>query len=272
MTAELNIDGRRYSFDASAPIDISIPLRFNGPQPNAYGVEPASSVPCEAGALVGDTRRGGSCNFEQHTLIPHCNGTHTECVGHITNERISVGECLRDVFIPAMLVTIEPAAVSGVEDGYSMAIADGDQLITRRQLEDALEGARTEICAALVIRTMPNDESKTTRRYVDEIPPYFTNDAMQFLVERGVRHLLVDMPSVDRLYDEGRLSNHRIFWNIEQGSFETSETMRRRATITELIYVSDDAVDGTYLLNLQIAPFASDASPSRPLLFRILEN
>src|SRR6185369_11692846 len=87
--------------DLSSPIDISIPLNFNGPQPNAYGAEPAWSQACESGDLVGDTRRGGSCNFEQYTLTPHCNGTHTECVGHITLERISVADCLRDVFLPA---------------------------------------------------------------------------------------------------------------------------------------------------------------------------
>src|SRR5437868_14890869 len=87
------------------PIDISIPLDFGGPQPNAYCVETASSRACEYGSLVGDTRRGGSVNFEQITLIPHCNGTHTECVGHITNERISVTECLREFFMPALLVS-----------------------------------------------------------------------------------------------------------------------------------------------------------------------
>ena len=76
--------------DIGEPIDISIPLRFNGPQPNAYGVEPASASACEYGSLVGDTRRGGRVNFERVSFVPHCNGTHTECVGHITNERISV--------------------------------------------------------------------------------------------------------------------------------------------------------------------------------------
>src|SRR5690606_30402711 len=106
----------------SGGIDISIPLRFNGPQPNAYGVEPARSEPVRAGELVGDTRQGGSVNFEQYTFIPHCNGTHTECVGHITNERISVRDCLKDVLIPALLVTVEPTPLS--EPG---AIATGSQ-------------------------------------------------------------------------------------------------------------------------------------------------
>jgi len=30
--------------------------------------------------------------------------------------------------------------------------------------------------------------------------------------------------------------------------------------------------DGSYLLNPQIAPFESDASPSRPILFRVEQN
>jgi hypothetical protein len=66
------------------------PLDFNGAQPNAYGVERATATACEASDLIGDTRRGGSCNFEQIKFIPHCNGTHTECVGHITDERILI--------------------------------------------------------------------------------------------------------------------------------------------------------------------------------------
>src|SRR5947199_6913443 len=96
---KLSIVEAENDIDLGEFFDISIPLRFNGPQPNAFGVEPASSTACQYGDLVGDTRRGGSCNFEQITLIPHCNGTHTECVGHITNERISIRGCLVDVFI-----------------------------------------------------------------------------------------------------------------------------------------------------------------------------
>src|SRR3954453_9106102 len=120
------LDGREYSIDPDVAIDISIPLRFNGPQPNAYGVDAATSSACEFGSLVGDTRRGGSCNFERVTIIPHCNGTHTECVGHITDERISVRECLRDVFVRAVVVTVETQE------------RDDDRTITRRAVEEAL--------------------------------------------------------------------------------------------------------------------------------------
>ncbi|HEV8591392.1 MAG TPA: cyclase family protein [Pyrinomonadaceae bacterium] len=262
MLMNATINGREFTFEASQPIDISIPLNFNGPQPNAYGVKRATAEACVSGDLVGDTRRGGSCNFERYSLIPHCNGTHTECVGHITNERISVRDCLQDVFIPARLISVTPT---------------GDEpIITRESVESFLpyDGgvaeARDDSLLALIVRTLPNDDGKLTREYNKIIPPYFSADAMQFIVDRGIEHLVVDMPSIDRIYDEGKLANHRIFWNVDAEMFELNENSRRNATVTELIYVPNEVEDGEYMLNLQIAPFASDASPSRPILFSLL--
>ena len=256
--ASIERNGRKYVFDENAPIDISIPLRFGGPQPNAYGVEPASSTACEYGSLIGDTRRGGSCNFERATLIPHCNGTHTECVGHITNERISVRACLHDVFMPALLVSVEPRALDNCD-----LVIGSDALISG--------GVQPPVGAggfdSLIVRTLPNDDEKLSRGYDENnIPPFFAAEAMQFIVESGFKHLLVDLPSIDRLFDDGKLINHRIFWNVEQGSFEVNPATRINSTITELIYVPNEVADGEYLLNLQIASFESDAAPSRPIL------
>ncbi|MBK9156021.1 MAG: cyclase family protein [Chloracidobacterium sp.] len=242
-------------------IDISIPLRFNGPQPNAFGVASASSEP------LGDTRTGSSINFERYTFIPHCNGTHTECVGHITNERISVRDCLQDVTIPAYLISVEPLKMAKT----------GDLEITRRSVETSLsemEAAATGTgTKALIVRTMPNDDRKLTAEYGEQnIPPYFSPDAMRLIVGRGLSHLLCDLPSIDRIYDEGKLINHRIFWNVEEGSCEINEATRIDSTITELIYVPNEVEDGEYLLNLQIAPFESDCAPSRPVLIHKTER
>lgn len=235
--------------------DISIPLRLNGPQPNAYGVERALSEPVRAGLLIGDTRQGGSVNFERYSFIPHCSGTHTECVGHITDERISIRECLRDVIVPAVLVTVEPK-----RDG-------GDLVITAAALQAGTAAVQSP--KALIVRTLPNDDRKLTAEYGEaNVPPYFTTDAMEFIVECGFKHLLVDMPSIDRLFDDGQVLNHRIFWNIEPGRREVKPDTRINSTITELIYVPNEIEDGEYLLNLQIAPFESDCSPSRPILLK----
>lgn len=243
-------------------IDISIPMRFDGPQPNAYGVEPATSLACLAGEIVGDTRGGGSVNFEQYTFIPHCNGTHTECVGHITDERVSVLDCLRDIFVGAVLVSVEPE-----QDGKDAVISLA--VLENAGVQPPATAGGSDRATALIVRTLPNDDGKLTRKYGEEnIPPYFTSDAMEFIVESGFKHLLVDMPSIDRIFDEGKLTNHRIFWNVEPGSREINDQTRFNSTITELIYVPNEVPDGEYLLNLQIAPFVSDAAPSRPILFK----
>lgn len=279
MILSIQIDDKTYKIDSANPIDVSIPLDFGGAQPNAYGVEKASARACEAGDLVGDTRRGGSCNFEQYKFIPHCNGTHTESVGHITRERISIRDCLKDAFIPATLVSIQP--VNAIESGesYSINFSETDELITRKAIENALRKLadrnpqsaipNSNFLQALIVRTLPNEKSKKTRAYLENVPPFFTTEAMRWMVEKGVKHLLVDSPSIDRTFDEGKLSNHRIFWNIGQGGFEVTKETLINHTITELIFVPDEVKDGNYLLNLQIAPFVADASPSRPLLFKL---
>jgi hypothetical protein len=261
-------NGREYDIDPAAAIDISIPLRFDGPQPNAYGVEPATSTACEYGDLVGDTRRGGSCNFERATLIPHCNGTHTECVGHITDARVSVRECLDDVFVAGTLVSVEPTLVNDdlviASDGLADAVSALHRALTHVRATDTSS-------TALIVRTLPNDTSKLPRVYDENsIPPFFSADAMEWIVECGFTHLLVDLPSIDRLYDDGKLANHRIFWNVEPGRRDVNSATRINSTITELIYVPVEVEDGEYLLNLQIAPWEADAAPSRPVLFQII--
>ena len=243
-------------FDLEHPIDLSIPLLFDGPQPNAFGVGIASAEE------LGDTREDSSVNFERYTLVPHCNGTHTECVGHITHERISLLDCLKDTFVPAVLISVDPV------------FSNEDLVIAEDQIRNSLARSKQLFeNAALIVRTLPNDTSKLSRAYdADYIPPYFTEGAMRLIVEQGFKHLLVDLPSIDRLFDDGKLINHRTFWNIDPGSFETKADSRINSTITELIYVSNEIEDGEYLLNLQIAPFVSDAAPSRPVLFRKATN
>ncbi len=266
MSISLEEETRKVQFN-NEPLDISIPLKFGGKQPNAYGVETARSNPVKAGELVGDTRQGGSVNFEQYTFIPHCNGTHTECVGHITNERISVRGCLKDSLMRATLISVEPEEASDFKESYSAPVDKNDALITRSSISAQI--SKTTVGDALIVRTIPNSDSKLEKKYGDYVPPFFSSEAMDLIVEIGVKHLLVDLPSIDRIFDGGKLSNHRKFWMVEEGKFEINDETRVSSTITELIYVPNKIADGEYLLNLQIAPFESDTSPSRPVLFRV---
>lgn len=269
MILKTYIESKEYTFDSEKEIDISIPLKFNGEQPNAYGVKKARAETFLSDKFVGDTRRGGSCNFEEYTLIPHCNGTHTECVGHISNERISIHENIKDIMIPAVLISVKPEIADKTSDTYDPQKNKDDLLITKAALDTSIRKFGTGFLNALIIRTLPNDDAKKTRNYIEEPPPFFSLEAMEYISSLNVNHLLVDIPSVDRTFDEGKLSAHHIFWNVEQGSHEIDKRDHSFKTITEMIYVPDDVKDGNYLLNLQVAPFAVDASPSRPVLMKI---
>lgn len=268
MRLSFEISGRKFSIDTGEPLNISIPLLFNGEQPNTYDVDMASAKAYETGDFIGDTRRGGGCNFEEYRLIPHCNGTHTEGVGHISLERISIHDILKDVLIPSTLITVTPEKAGDTRDGYVPEKGSSDLLITRKSIEDALKDAGKDFLKGLIVRTLPNDDSKKSRRYMDNLPPFFSNDAIKYITSMGVDHLLMDIPSVDRTFDEGRLTSHHIFWDVKQGSHEVPKEKHSLKTITEMIYAPDNISDGHYMMNIQIPEFVADAAPSRIILFK----
>ncbi|MEE2953826.1 MAG: cyclase family protein [Bacteroidota bacterium] len=265
MKAVIKIQSKKFEIDFSKGIDISIPLDFNGDQPNTYEVPKATSEAYKDKQFIGDTREGGACNFETYTLTPHCNGTHTECIGHITHDRINIISSLQDFMIPATVVSINP---SNNSESYIPEIEQNDMLITKETLKEALKCCSKDFLEGLIIRTLPNPHNKKSRNYIKEPSPFFSLEAMKYIYSLGIKHLLVDTPSVDRLFDDGFLSAHNIFWNTVD-NLSNLETQNK--TITEMIFVNNDIIDGSYFLNLQIAPFVTDASPSRPILFKINE-
>ncbi|BBA35438.1 N-formylkynurenine (Aryl-) formamidase [Methylocaldum marinum] len=269
MTAvDVHIGPRVFRIDSSKYFDLSIPVAFDGAGLSAFGLPPAGMRTVENAWFVGDTRRGGSCNVKEYRFIPHCHGTHTECVGHIVDQDLSVTEILKDAWIPATLISVEPEQGADCPESYIPDKTDDDRLITRRTLIEKLKRLDDEeFHQALVIRTLPNSPSKRTRRYVTA--PYCSNEAMAEIVRRGVEHLLVDIPSVDRMDDEGRLSNHRIFWGLPPDARELNRCEAPFRTITELVFAADDIRDGHYLLELQVAPFLGDAVSSRPLIYPV---
>jgi kynurenine formamidase len=269
MILSFKIGNKSCEINSSEGIDISIPMDFYGAQPNAYGVEKATAEIYKSGELIGDTRKGGSCNFEKYSLIPHCNGTHTECVGHISFDRIFVNGILKESFIPVTVITVNPVLAVDSNEKYIPDINPDDYFITKAEINKSINDSNNAFLKGLIIRTLPNDKGKKNRNYMKEPPPFFSNDAMDLILSLGINHLLVDMPSVDRALDEGKLTNHHIFWNVPKGSHEVDVLNCSLNTITEMIYVDNGVNDGQYLLNLQIASFQADASPSRPLLYKI---
>ncbi|MFZ4678700.1 MAG: cyclase family protein [Flavobacterium sp.] len=244
---------QNFEIDLSKPIDISIPLSNTNANPIAWYIEKPKIEPVKFGNWIGKVSEGSSTNFNNIFFNPHGHGTHTECLGHITREFYSINQCLKQFFFTAELISIEPENING------------DMIITKEQIEKGLSGITPE---AIVIRTLPNFDSKKHKNYSKTNPPYLLEEAATFIRESGIKHLLIDLPSVDREEDEGRLLAHKAFWNVKDIN-NLNEDARLDCTITELIFVDDNIRDGSYLLNLQIAPFENDASPSKPVLFKI---
>lgn len=258
--------GRSYRVDVGKPLSLAIPLDFAGPQPSCFGAPRAEARALRAGGFVGDTRAGGSCNCEIVTLAPHCNGTHTECVGHVTDDRIAVNERVPGGLVLARLLTVAIAAASASAESSDPRPLPGDRLITAAALE-ASAGADDALPAALVIRTTDADPH---RAYRGPAPaPFLTREAAAWLVSRGIDTLVLDVPSADRAEDGGKLTAHRVFFGLPPGSRRAADAARPRASITELAWIPAAIPDGLYLLDLQLPAFVADAAPSRPLLFPV---
>jgi len=240
-----------YTCDTDRSHSLAITLDFNGEQANFFDTDTASSKPLQLGDFVADTQAGGSFNVDCLSLIPHCNGTHTETVGHITDAQVWIADAIKQPLL------VEPT----------------DHFISLATIEAALEAAQVKKVQpqALIVRTLPNSQQKQTAKYAAEsAPSFFSVEAMQAIIDSGIEHLLIDLPSVDRMADEGLLTNHHSFWNVPAGTQHLTADTATNKTITEMIYVADSIQDGTYLLNLQAPAFASDAAPSRPVIFELV--
>lgn len=275
VTVTLSGGDAEVSADLDRAFDLAIPLRFGGVQPSAFGAPPATGTPLRVGDFVGDVAHGGSCNCAEYRLVPHCNGTHTECVGHVTRQPVHISDVLKGGLEPALLLSIETPVAGDCAESSDPAARPSDRLITAGAIEATWQqwpwpNVRVR---ALVLRTLPNDPGKPARAYrADAPPPYLTREAAEWLVQHGIEHVLLDVPSMDRLDDGGRLTAHRVFWGLPPASTDAGAATRPKATITELVFAADSVPDGAYLLDLQVPAFAADAAPSRPILYPVVTD
>ena len=239
--------------ETDQPLDISMPLRADEKNVRAWYVDPPRFEPVRANGFIGSIEEGGAVNFRDIYFNPHGHGTHTECLGHITNEIYSINQLLQSYFCKAQLISVEP------QKKVDSITGEMDLIITNEQLESI--PFETDI-EALIIRTLPNDASKCELDYSATNPAYLAIDCIKTINQLNIKHLLIDLPSVDRESDGGELAFHHAFWGVpDEPNFQR--------TITELIYVTNSISDGMYILELQVAPFENDASPSRPVLYAL---
>jgi arylformamidase len=241
------------NFDAA--VSLALPLDFSQDHPRHFGAPLATSTPYRSGRFEGLVARGASCNCQRITLIPHCNGTHTESASHLTIAQRPLYEILPTGPITALLLTVSPQQLMQTSEDSLPAPQEADRLITRDGLLAAWQAAGAP--RALLLRTGTS--------WNDAAPPFLSRQLAQELVARGIEHLVTDLPSVDRLEDDGRLTAHRIFFGLPPKSTDLAQATRAQCTITELAAFPAELPDGPCAVQLQIPAFSGDAVPSRPL-------
>ena len=145
LDLEIATTGRRWQADLAAPLDLAIRLQFPGPQPRYFATEPARAAPLRAGSFSGSVADGASCNCNEFSLAPHCHGTHTECVGHVTDNAVAVAALTPVPPVPPALAALV-TELAYVPDGlYLLALHvpafDADAAPSRPVLYPVTEAA-----------------------------------------------------------------------------------------------------------------------------------
>jgi len=166
--------------------------------------------------------------------------------------------------IAALLLTVQPRLAGDASDTANATGDDtdppphaGDLLLTRADLLSAWQPYAAFPARALLLRTQADLQTAN--------PPYLSRQFARELVARGIEHLVVDLPSVDRSQDEGRLTAHRIFFGLPPDTTDRALATRATCTITELASFPAQLRDGPCALQLQLPAFTGDAVPSRPV-------
>lgn len=259
---------RRWTLELGDAVDLTRRLGFDERDPTAFALPPARAV-----AVGGDgwrlrTEDGGSVNCDTVTVTPHGNTTHTETIGHIALERPSIGDLPLPPMLGAILLRVATTPLGPSGEGYVGKSAPDDPVVTAAGLEVAFAALPDEARAgwrdALIIGT-----GQTTRSAGDEpVPPYLTTEAVAWIRALGFDHVVLDVPSIDRVVDGGGLSNHHTFWGLPTRGDDGAARSMQSATgpdrsITELALVPPGQPAGPGALLLAPARWALDAAPSR---------
>ena len=231
---------KKFAYNSEDGISLGHQLNNNGDTPKAWYSSNPSINAIQQEGFSGDTRLGGSVNSNEIRIQPHNHGTHTECYGHLTDARVA----LCDVFNGYL----------GLASLHSIDLPYG-QPIEEKHLPKTSQ-------RALILRT--SVEGFSAKDFSNSEPSYISPKAMEAIVTLGVEHLLIDLPSVDPEFDQGKLVAHRIFWGYQNNAYS-----RTSCTITEMVRIPKEVSDGTYLLNLQTVDWKTDAVPSNPIVYPI---
>ena len=263
--------------ELGSAVSLARRLGFDGRDPRHFGAPPPRRGPLVLPGFGGQVARGASCNCDTIELVAHCHGTHTESVAHLVEEPHDVCDVAPLAPLPALLLSIAPCAAAGSGEDSDPLPRPGDRLLTRAALRAAWPASLPFAPQALVLRTLASVAAGAVADVAaapagedaDAAAPYLSRQFAAELVERGIEHLVVELPSIDRGHDEGRLCAHRVFFGLPPRATRLAEARRRQCTVTEFAAIPASLADGPCALQLALPRIAGDAVPSRPLHFRL---
>jgi kynurenine formamidase len=272
MIAELSYGGQKVRAALDRGVSLAIAVEFGAPGTRHFGAGAPTSQPFAIGSFTGSVATGASANCATVTLTPHCHTTHTESVAHLVREGGDAWRVVPRGLLPAVVVSVVPESARESSETSEPEPFGTDTLISKRRLRAAWPMGRPSMekipdPVACIIRTLPNEPGKRTRDYTDLVPPYLTREAVEWLVEKRIEHLVLDVPSLDRTHDDGHMVGHRLFFGLPRGSTARGDASRSRATITELAFVPDEVHDGPCILALSVPAIGGDAVPSQPIVY-----
>ena len=254
MIAEININNETFKVNLNNPVDLSLTSKVKNSF-KAWYVNEIKINSIKNDDFIGSVKDGGAVNFREILINPHGNMTHTESVGHISQEEINVNKLLQTHHFIAQLITIKPQKIS---INNKKGKKEVDEIISLNQIKNKI----LPNIQALIIRSQKNYDELTNKNYSHTNWPFLAESSAAYIRNKGVQHLLIDQPSIDKEFDEGKLLAHRAFWNYPN-------EIDLKKTITELIGIPDHIKDGRYLLNLSLANIENDAVPSRPIIYKL---
>ncbi len=260
MTINLEYNNQTYQINLNDGVSISIPVQFNkNEHPKFYDESDPEKQYYQSDGVKYDVNQDAGCSVPLIKMNIHCSGTHTETAAHVFKDSHLISDIANLNFIPTTLVTITPEV--NMNEKYHVPVDANDKMITKKILAKHID-ENTLFTDCMIIRTLPNNEDKKNKNYNKNYHPFFSNDAIHFLKENGVRHIVVDTPSIDRFDDGGQLANHKIF-------FMDQDSTINKNTITELAFIPDKCTDGKYFICIGTPNFKLDAAPSNPIIYKI---
>jgi len=260
MKINIEHNNKKYQIDSNDGVSIAIPVQFNqNKHPKFYDESNPEKKYYKSNGVEYNVDQNAGCNVPLITINIHCSGTHTETAAHVIKDSCFISDISNLNFIPATLISVTPE--SNINESYHIPINDDDKMITKGTLEKYFD-SDNEFSDCIIIRTLPNDDDKKVKNYNKHPHPFLSNNAVFFLKGRGVKHIVIDTPSIDRFDDGGQLKNHKIF-------FKNEDDPINKNTITELVFIPNHCSDGKYFICIGIPKFKLDAAPSNPVIYKV---